>query len=276
MNGPDLPPPGSLPPYPGSSQPQSSNPPPQPPPYHAPEGGSVPPPQPNPSGGKKTPWPWILGGCGGCLVLLIIAGVVIAAITFTTRKTLRQHRIAAPMRVQEGMIPFTNELFNIPEGLKQHYSRFSFQYPAHFSIVPDESNFVKVEEAEDGFTLENFAVGYMSVDAGVSNEQAYPQLMSQLSQQIGQGFQEYRELSQFPATVGGVRGRGMRWQATARNTPKGDVQFFGYVILARKEVRPKGVAIIMIATNLDDEVQSPEDVGTRGDVARILETFRLE
>jgi hypothetical protein len=33
---------------------------------------------------------------------------------------------------------------------------------------------------------------------------------------------------------------------------------------------------IFAATNLDSEVQSPEDVGTKGDLARILESFRLE
>jgi hypothetical protein len=175
-----------------------------------------------------------------------------------------------------GMISFTNELSNTPEPLKQYYSKFSFQYPGHFNRVPDEANFVKVEEEEEGFTLENFAVGYMTVSPGMSNDQAYPPLMKQLSQQIAQNFPNYQELGQFPESIGGVQGLGMRWKSVTRNTPKGDVQFFGHVILARKESNPHGVAIIMIATNLDDEVESPEDVGTKGDLAEILPTFRLE
>ena len=230
---------------------------------------------PGPGGAKKTPWPWILGGCGGCLVLSIIGAVILGAIGYTTARKVARETVKT-IQLQEGMINFTNELSNTPESLKPHYSRFSFQYPAKFKIIPDESNFIKVEEEEDGFTLENFAVGYVAVTPGMSNEKAYPLLMQQLSQQIAQSFQNYRELGQFPDSVGGVPGYGMRWQATAPNTPKGDVQFFGRVILARKENRPKGVAIIMIGTNLDPDVHSSGDVGLRGDLARILATFDLE
>jgi hypothetical protein len=229
---------------------------------------------PSPGGNKKSPWPWILGGCGGCLVLIVIAFLVLAAIGYTARRAAVITQ--GPVSPQAGMISFTNQMSNTPDSLKPYYTRFSFQYPTEFNLLEDHSNFVKGEEEEEGFTLENFAVGYMTATPGMSNEQAYPVLMQQLSQQIAQGFQGYQELGQFPESVGGVRGRGMRWTALARNTPKGDVRFMGHVILARKEGQPHGVAIIMIATNLDEEVKSPEDVGVKGDLARILPTFRLE
>src|SRR5690349_3376572 len=149
MTGPDLPPPGSIPSYPGTSQPQPANPAPQPPPAYQPAPmPGAPPPMPSPGGNKKSPWPWILGGCGGCLVLIIIGLIVLGVIGYTARKVAKQSvEVVAP----PGMISFTNELSNTPEPLKQYYSKFSFQYPGHFNRVPDEANFVKVEEEEEGF-----------------------------------------------------------------------------------------------------------------------------
>jgi len=233
---------------------------------------------PGPGGSKKTPWPWILGGCGGCLVLIIIGMVVAFAVMVpTARKIIHQSQTLNSRTRAGGFVLFTNELANTPASLKPYYSWFSFEYPSKFTVVPDEENFIKLEEkGDDGSVLENLAVGHITVPAGTNNDDAYPELMQRLSDQLGRGFQIYRELDRVPETVDGVQGLGMHWQATITNTPKGDVQFYGRVILVRKPDQEKGVAIIMIATSFDEDVENAHDVGVKGDLAGILASFRLE
>ena len=76
-------------------------------------------------------------------------------------------------------------------------------------------------------------------------------------------------------TVSGERGRAMLWQSLMRGTPRGDVTFYGKVVLVRRPAQPRGAAIIMIATSLDPEVKSPSAVGVKGDLAMVLRSFKL-
>jgi hypothetical protein len=169
---------------------------------------------------------------------------------------------------------------NIPAGLREHFVPFEFNYPKKFEIVPSEENFVKIEEAirggaEGDFTLENFAVGFITVPANADNNTVYPVLLKQLAEQLAKGFPGFKQISQGPETVAGERGRVMLWQALMKGTPKGDVTFYGKVLLVRRPAQPHGVAIIMIATSLDPEVKSPSAVGVKGDLAMVLRSFKL-
>lgn len=243
----------------------SSNPVPPPPP-------GIPAPTP-----PKSKLPWILAGCGcAALIAFAVLGGGIYAFTLArkTQEAVKGTRKSLVFKT------YTSTPDNIPAGLRQHFVPFEFHYPKKFEVVPSEENFIKIEEAiregTDGdFTLENFAVGYITIPANADNNTVYPVLLGQLAAQLAKGFPGFREISQAPETVSGERGRAMLWQALMRGTPKGDVTFYGKVVLVRRPSQPIGVAIIMIATSLDPEVKSPAAVGVKGDLATVLRSFKL-
>lgn len=186
--------------------------------------------------------------------------------------------------VPAGWKTFVNSMATTPAGLKEHFVGFSFSYPGKFEIIPGESNFIKIEEsladpAAGNFTLENFAVGYITASAGVlpgmDQDLIFPMLLQQLSAQFAKGFANYKEVAQVPESVAGLRGRALLFEAEIKGTDKGDIKFYGKTLVAREQGKEKGVAIIMLATSLDPEVKSPADVGVKGDLAPILGSFRL-
>jgi hypothetical protein len=177
--------------------------------------------------------------------------------------------------VASGMQTFKSELATTPEGLKEHYVPFAFEYPAHFKIVADDSHFVRVEEQVNGVTRESFAVGYLSAPADVNTEALYEVFMEQVGTSLAERFTGFRELSQAPGTVAGVVARSMAWQAEEKGTPEGDVQLFGRTILCRPLNSAKGATLVLVASPRDSEVKSAADVGERGDLKKILESFRF-
>jgi len=253
---------------------------------------------------KKSPLPWILGGCG-CLFLLALIAVLIGSFLFVRSIEKQEPLTLDPLRipsqsdddppappaplmpnepVPSDWITYVSDASAIPPGLAEHFLDFSFAYPPRFRVVPDDSNFIKVEEStveQDGasYTLENFAVGYLTagpeVVRGTDQTVIFPELAKQLSAQFAQGFPNYKELGQSPAKVAGLDGLALLFEAEFSDTPKGNIRLFGKLLLARPPGKEKGVAIIMLASSLDPEVSSAAEVGVVGDMGPILESFRF-
>ncbi len=183
-------------------------------------------------------------------------------------------------------VTYVNNPDQIPQELKEHFVNFSFGYPGDtYKVTPDESNFIKVEKSlpdtgSGRFTLESFAVGYITGETQSSPEndrdELFPALLDQLGEQFSQGFPNYKEIARMPESVDQVRGSALLFQSELKETPKGDVTIHGKVILARNPGAERGVAIIMLATSLNPDVSSPGELGAVGDTAKILRSFKLE
>ena len=217
--------------------------------------------------------PWILGGCG-CVFLLALAAAATLLVVYLVDKAQEKSKGGGTAN-GGGMNTFVATESNIPAGLRDKFVAFQFDYPSSFEIEPSTQNFVKVSESttEGGgeYTLENFAVGYVTMPtANADNNALYPQLLSQLSSQFASQFSDYREIAQIPETVAGNRGRAMTFQAKLNVTP-----LFGKVILVREPDNTRGVCLIMLATPKDPAVKSVADVGVKGDLAQILASFKF-
>jgi hypothetical protein len=169
---------------------------------------------------------------------------------------------------------------NIPADMQEHLVPFTFSYPLEFEIVPSSGNFVKVEEGtapgtDDNFTFENFGVGYFNIPSDGVDAVAMPLLIEQLGSQFAAGFPGYREVAQFEEGVSGYKGRAMIFESELKGTPKGDVKIFGKLVMVRKPGATKGVTIIMLATTADPEIKTVYDVGVKGDLPGIIQSFKL-
>ena len=162
---------------------------------------------------------------------------------------------------------FVSTLDNIPAALKAQFVPFSFAYPPTFAtVVPDQNTFVNIKKGE----AVSFAVHPASFPAGRNAEAAYKTTLSAVSDALRKSFPSFKEVRRGTETVAGVRSRTMSWQAST-----GNVTLYGKCYVLRKENKSAGVLIAVISTSLDTPAQSASDIGTTGDLAEIVGSFKL-
>jgi hypothetical protein len=180
-------------------------------------------------------------------------------------------------------VEFVNSKDNLDGKLAEHYVDFSFYYPERWQKdpkagVPGASNFAKVERRlPPDFTQENFAVGWYASAGSADGDQAtFPTLTKNLSDQFASNFSEYRKVSEGPTKVGAYDGYEFRFESASRNTAKGDINIWGRVIfLPPVDGGKDGVTLLMLTTSLATELKSVKDVGVKGDLPMLLESFRF-
>lgn len=180
---------------------------------------------------------------------------------------------------------FTNSDANLDGKLAEHYFDFSFYYPDSWQTDPKAgvsgaSNFAKVERRlPPDFTQENFAVGwYTSKGTFAGDESTFPQLVEALSANLAKNFPEYRKVSEGPTKVNSLDGYEFRFESVSKGSEKGDIQLWGRVIFlpSGNAGDQNGATLVMLTTSLAPELSGVEDVGVKGQMPVILESFRFE
>ncbi|MFN2577822.1 MAG: hypothetical protein ABR607_09065 [Pyrinomonadaceae bacterium] len=180
-------------------------------------------------------------------------------------------------------VQFVNSSANLTGKLAEHYVDFSFYYPRGWSKdpkagVPGATNFAHVERhLPPDLTQENLAVGwYLSAGSGEGDRATFHTLAENLNAQYAQNsdFADYRKVSEGPTTVGNYDGYEFRFEAASRN--RNDIKIWGRVIFVPPvDGSNNGVTLLMFATSLAPELNSVKDVGAKGELPMILESFRF-
>ena len=179
---------------------------------------------------------------------------------------------------------FSNSQASLNGKLAEHFFDFSFYYPSSWEPDPKAgvagaSNFTKVERRlPPDFTQENFAVGwYTSKGTFAADEATFPQLVEVLGKSLANNFPEYRKVSEGPTKVNSLAGYEFRFVSVSKGTDKGDIQVWGRVIFLPTGVAgdQSGATLVMLATSLAPELSGVEDVGEKGQMPVILESFRF-
>ena len=257
---------------------------------------------------KKSKLPLILG----ILLLLLVLGLgaLVALFFFVIKPRLTQMQADRPIvtrsenenvnrnvntntsepTTETEFVPppntekFTNSQANLDGKLAEHYLDFSFYYPNNWTVdrkagVAGASNFAKVERRlPPDFTQENFAVGwYTSKGTYEADKPTFPQLVTFLGSSLANGFPEYRKVSEGPTKVNSLDAYEFRFVSVSRGTEKGDIELWGRVVFLPTGVAgdPTGATLIMLATSLAPELSGVEDVGTKGEMPVILDSFRF-
>jgi len=181
-------------------------------------------------------------------------------------------------------VQFVNSNRNLDGKLAEHYVGFSFYYPERWikdpkSGVSGASNFVKVERRlPPDFTQENFAVApwYASPEPVVADDAFFQQLIAKDNSDFEKKFPEYRKVSEGPTKVGVYSGYEFRFEAISRNTAKGDLKLWGReIFFSPRPGETNGIKLLIFATSLAPELKSIEDLGEKGELPMILESFRF-
>ncbi|HEX8775303.1 MAG TPA: hypothetical protein VF735_17170 [Pyrinomonadaceae bacterium] len=173
---------------------------------------------------------------------------------------------------------------NLNSLLAQHFVDFSFYYPKTWELDPKaggegSSNFVKVERhLPPDFTQENFAVGYYESNGTVEADRPiFPSLVKSFNTKLTATFPEYKKLSEGETKINSIDGYEFRFQSISRGTEKGDITIWGRVVFLPPgtDGDKRGVTLLMLATSVAPELKSIDDVGVRGELPVILNSFKL-
>ena len=260
---------------------------------------------------KKSKVPWIIAGV---LLFLLLSGGALAGVFFafvkprldqmaTERNTNRpieniNASTPTPVPSVETPTPAPEEAYVAPPGtvkfensnekldgkLAEHYFDFSFYFPENWkrdpkSGVAGASNFVLVDRSlPPDFTQENFAVGwYTSTGTFVGDLPSYPKRVEEYSNSLAKRIPEYKKISEGPTKVNNMQGYEFRWEGLSKGTDRGDLKLWGRVIFlpTGTEGDTTGATLTMLTTSLAGELSSVEDVGSRGQMPVILDSFRF-
>lgn len=236
-------------------------------------------PQGQPPKSKK---PWIIGGLVGCLLLVIFAVLALGGLAYLGFKKAEETAKSLNVnRPTTGQALNTKQYVNSREGrtgkLADNFVDFSFYYPGNWEVDPNpEPNFVRVQRQltdDDGaeFTQENFAVGWVSATGTALDKQLMTKLATQFNTQFAAQFPNYRKISEGETKLGPYDGYEFRFAAEKNN-----VDFWGRVVMLPPPAgQTKGVALVMIASDRAPELTGVEDVGEKGELPVILESFRF-
>jgi flagellar basal body-associated protein FliL len=201
--------------------------------------------------------------------------------TTTTSDPKLKPKVEAP----PNSVKFENSASNLDGKLAERYVDFYFYYPQTWQKsakagVPGASNFAEVERfIPPDYTQEKLVVGYYlskgTVEADLAGK--LPDVIKEQDAKLAKSYPEYQKVSEGKTTINGIDGYEFRFKAMSRNTEKGDITFWGRVVFLPPgdEQSNKGVTLYMLTTSLAPELQSVDDVGIKGELPVILNSFTL-
>jgi hypothetical protein len=180
-------------------------------------------------------------------------------------------------------VQFVNSKDKLDGKLAEHYVAFNFYYPERWvkdptAGVPGATNFAKLQRQLSPLApQEILSVSWYEATGSEEGDRAsYPQLVEQKSSQLAKNFPEYRKTSEGPTKMGPYNGYEFRFEAMYRNSERGDIKTWGRVIfLPAVDGSKNGVTLLMLDSSLAPEVKSVDDVGVKGELPMILESFRF-
>jgi flagellar basal body-associated protein FliL len=181
----------------------------------------------------------------------------------------------------EGTKKFENTKANLDGKLAEHYIDFSFYYPQGWQLdpKPGTSNFTRVERRlPPDFIQENLAVGwYDSKGTFEADQESFSQLVQKLSDSFSKGIPEFKKVSEGSTKVNSMDAYEFRFTGLSKGTEKGDINIWGRVIFLPRGIAGEttGATLVMLSTSLAPELSSVEDVGEKGEMPVILESFRF-
>jgi hypothetical protein len=191
----------------------------------------------------------------------------------------------SPQPPPPNSMQFVNSKANLDGKLAEKYSDFSFYYPNTWqrdpkSGVAGASNFVRVERRlPPDFTQENFTVSWYDSQGTLEADQenVFPKLAKSLEDKLSKSYPEFKVLSEGGTTINALHGYEIRFQSVSRGTEKGDITLWGWVVFLPpgKEGATNGLQLLMLTTSLAPELKSASDVGVKGELPMILNSFKM-
>ncbi|HEX7999402.1 MAG TPA: hypothetical protein VF528_13530 [Pyrinomonadaceae bacterium] len=179
---------------------------------------------------------------------------------------------------------FVNSRSNLSGKIAERFVPFSFYYPNSWeldsSVASGGTYFVRVErKLPPDFTQERLAVGwYESNGTYDADKSLFPTLVEAKSASFEKQLPGYEKVSEGPTKVNSISAYEFRFKGLSKNTEKGDVTFWGRIIFLPPGVegQKNGLQLTILTSSLAEELGGIDDVGVKGELPVVLESFRLK
>lgn len=191
--------------------------------------------------------------------------------------------VAPPYEPPPNTTQFVNSRSYLTGKIAERFAPFSFYYPnaweLNTNIASEGTYFVRVErKLPPNYVQERFTVGwYESNGTYESDESLFPNLVAAAGSNLAK-LPGYEKLSEGPTKVNSMNAYEITFQGLSENTDKGDVTYWGKVIFLPPGVEGQktGLQLTILTSSLATELEGIEDVGLKGELPVILESFRLK
>ncbi len=179
---------------------------------------------------------------------------------------------------------FTNSVDRLSDAnLTLHFVPFTFYYPDSWQIDPNSgkqgsTNFVEVRrELSPNLVQESITAGWYESGGTVdADSQRFPTLVETYSNKFAKSLDNYHKISEGPTRVNSLDAYEFRFEGHSM-TERGDVKYWGRMIFLPpgSQGSTNGVRLTMFTTSLAPELNGVDDVGVKGQLPVILNSFRF-
>lgn len=189
---------------------------------------------------------------------------------------------APPLPRQVAQPPGTTFFENSRESLKgealKNFRGFSVYYPQEWARAESPANFLDLsKKAATGTPVEQMLVSwYESRGTFKADVERFPALVQDSNKKLSAIVPDYRFISSGEITVNnGWRAFEMKFEGAGETINGEKIKLWGrrlFIPAARQGAR-SGYVVTMLATSLSPDVMSADDIGIKGELGQILETF---
>lgn len=178
----------------------------------------------------------------------------------------------------ENFILFENSKQNLKGDAEKNFLGFSLYYPKDWKKNDAKNNFLDVSKnTSSGTPVEQMLVSfYDSRGTFDEDKEIFPALIKDTKAMLKKIVPKFKPVSKGETTInGGWRAYEFNFVGAGKTAKGEDIKLWGrrlFVPAQRGGVK-NGYVLTLLATSFSPDVKSVEDVGVKGDLSRVLETF---
>lgn len=175
-------------------------------------------------------------------------------------------------------ISFQNSKENLKGDLVKNYRGFSFYYPKDWVKNSGSTNFVDVARiGATGTPIEQMIVKYYESKGTLSADmEKFPRLVQESNKTLSSLVSDYQLLSQGETTINNDwKAYEIKFQGSGKTVNGDKITLWGrrlWIPAARLGVKT-GFLLTLLATSNSPEIKSADDVGVKGELASVLQSF---
>lgn len=175
-------------------------------------------------------------------------------------------------------IHFQNSKEDLKGDLAKNFLGFSLYYPKDWKQNDAKGKFLDIsKDAASGTPIEQMLVSYYdSKGTFETDTESFPALVKETNTTLKEIVPNYEVISEGEKTVNnGWRAYEVKFKGSGKTAKGEDITLWGrrlFIPPARPGMK-NGYVITMLATSLSPDVKNVDDVGVKGELAAILESF---
>ncbi|MDQ6787958.1 MAG: serine/threonine protein kinase [Acidobacteriota bacterium] len=175
-------------------------------------------------------------------------------------------------------IYFENSKQNLRSAAARNFLGFSLYYPNDWKRNDAKNNFLDISKnAPTGTPIEQMLVSYYDSKGNFKDDKkVFPSLVKETNSTLKTIVPDYKLVSQKEKTINGdLKAYEVRFTGKGKTAKGEDIKLWGrrLFVPAARDGAKNGYVLTMLATSLSPDVKSLEDVGVKGELRTVLDTF---